>query len=144
MSVLVRIVLERGRFPQAMPPIWPFNKKKQPLALDEEAPTPIVYRKTEDQGVDSGSTSQQQEDYKAALSFFGSGDTTVQKAPDQSQQYDGVVVSATPSDSAPPPEEDSVEWVAHTDGYHYKKAADGSFDPVAHIRNADGSYEPYS
>ncbi len=140
----VRIVLEHGRFPPVMPPIWPFNKKKQPLALEEEAPAPIVYRKSDDQGVDSGSTSQQQEDYKAALSFFGSGDATVKKASDQSQRYDGVVVSATPSDSAPSPAEDSVEWVAHTDGYHYKRAADGSFDPVAHIRNADGSYEPYS
>ena len=140
----VRIVLEHGRFPPSMPPIWPFNKKKQPLALEEEAPAPIVYRKTDDQGVDSGSTSQQQEDYKAALSFFGSGDTTVKKASDQSQLYDGVIVSATPSESAPSPTEHPVEWVAHTDGYHYKKAEDGSFDPVAHIRNTDGSYEPYS
>lgn len=140
----VRIVLEHGRFPPSMPPIWPFNKKKQPLALEEEAPAPIVYRKTDDQGVDSGSTSQQQEDYKAALSFFGSGDATVKKASDQSQLYDGVIVSATPSESAPPTAEHPVEWVAHTDGYHYKKAEDGSFDPVAHIRNADGSYEPYS
>jgi len=140
----VRIVLQHGRFPKNMPPIWPFNKKKQPLALEEEAPTPIVYRKTEDLGVDSGSTSQQQEDYKAALSFFGSGDATVHKASDQSQRYDGVVDSATPAEPVSSPEENSVEWVAHTDGYHYKKAADGSFDPVAHIMNADGSYEPYS
>jgi hypothetical protein len=103
-----------------------------------------VYRKTEDQGVDSGSTTQQQEDYKAALSFFGSGDATVQKASDQSQRYDGVVVSATPAEPVLSSEEDAVEWVAHTDGYHYKKSADGSFDPVAHIKNADGSYEPYS
>lgn len=127
-----------------MPPIWPFNKKKQPLALEEDAPTPIVYRKTEDKGIDSGSTTQQQEDYKAALSFFGSGDGTVQRASDQSQRYEGVVVSATQDAPISSPDEDAVEWVAHTDGYHYKKAADGSFDPVAHIKNVDGSYEPYS
>lgn len=127
-----------------MPPIWPFNKKKQPLALEEDAPAPIVYRKTEDKGIDSGSTTQQQEDYKAALSFFGSGDATVQRAPEQSQRYDGVVVSATQAAPIASSEEDAVEWVAHTDGYHYKKTADGSFDPVAHIKNPDGSYEPYS
>ncbi len=127
-----------------MPPIWPFNKKKQLLALEEDAPTPIVYKKTEDKGIDSGSTTQQQEDYKAALSFFGSGDETVQRAPDQSQRYDGVVVSATQTEPNPSPAADAVEWVAHTDGYHYKKGADGSFDPVAHVKKPDGSYEPYS
>ena len=37
-----------------------------------------------------------------------------------------------------------VNWVHHTDGYHYKRLDDGTFDPVAHVKNEDGTYHPYS
>ncbi len=140
-SMLVRIVHECGRFRRDMPPIWPFGKKKQPMQLAEEPPAPIVYRKTEDQGISSGSTEQQKEDYKAALSFFGSGKETVERATDQSKHYDGVVASSQPTTSAI---KETVEWHHHTDGYHYKKLPNGSFDPVAYVRSEDGTYAPYS
>ena len=51
-----------------------------------------------------------------------------------------------PSKPAPPkvPTTPAFTWIHHTDGYHYKKKADGSFDPVPHVKNNSGSYIPYS
>ena len=53
---------------------------------------------------------------------------------------------AVPSKAAPPavPQNPAFTWVHHTDGYHYKKKADGSFDATAHVKNNDGTYIPYS
>ena len=53
---------------------------------------------------------------------------------------------AVPSKAAPPavPQTPAFTWVHHTDGYHYKKKADGSFDATAHVKNNDGTYIPYS
>lgn len=140
-SMVVRIVHQCGRFRKAMPPIWPFGKKKQPLQLAEEPPAPVIYRKTGDQGISSGSTDQQKKDYKAALSFFGNGNETVERATDQSKHYDGVVASSQP---ATPATKEVVDWHHHTDGYHYKKLPDGAFDPVPYVRSQDGTYTPYS
>ena len=86
-------------------------------------------------------TEQQKEDYKAALSFFGSGKETVERATDQSKHCDGVVASSQPTTSAI---KETVEWHHHTDGYHYKKLPNGSFDPLAYVRSEDGTYTPYS
>lgn len=63
---------------------------------------------------------------------------------EQSQHYDGI--SGTQSNSAEPTTVASprVNWVHHTDGYHYKRLDDGTFDPVAHVKNDDGTYQPYS
>lgn len=128
---------------RSMPPFWPFGKKKQSLALEEEAPAPIVYRKTDDAGIQTHATEQEQADYKAALSFFGSGDDTVKKAGDQSQHYDGIVASSQPSSSGQDAAEPNIEWVHHTDGYHYQRLEGGTFDPVAHVKNTDGTYSAY-
>jgi hypothetical protein len=51
-----------------------------------------------------------------------------------------------PSKAAPPavPQTPAFTWVHHTDGYHYKKKVDGSFDATPHIKNNNGSYIPYS
>lgn len=127
-----------------MPPFWPFAKKKKLLSLNEAAPEPVVYRKTGDEGIKSTSTVQQKADYKAALSFFGEGQDTVKKAEEQSQYYDGISASNPvphqPSASFP----SSFDWVHHTDGYHYKRLDNGSFDPIPHVKNGDGTYQPYS
>lgn len=140
-SMVVRIVHQCGRYRHGMPPIWPFGKKKQPLQLAEEPPAPVIYRKTGDQGIDSGSTEQQKQEYKAALSFFGSGKESVDRATDQSMLYDGIVASSQP---VPTATTEIVEWHHHTDGYHYKKLANGAFDPVPHVRSQDGTYIAYS
>lgn len=129
-----------------MAPIWPFGKKKEPLALEEEAPSPIVYRKTDDSGDQAAQTDQQQADYKAALSFFGNGEASVKRAEEQSQRYDGVVASSQqpPAAQEEQNQEPEIDWVHHTDGYHYQRRSDGSFDPVAHIQDEQGAYHPYS
>ncbi len=127
-----------------MPPLWPFGKKKQPLSLDEEAPAPIMYRKTDETEEKQEQSKQQQEDYKAALSFFGSGDATVHRAEEQSQRYDGLVASADTLVETKQPQEGEITWIHHTDGYHYKRRADGTFDPVAHTKNSEGVYQPYA
>ena len=145
-SLLVRIVHQQVLIGPPMAPIWPFGKKKQLLALEEEAPSPIVYRKTDDTEQQDAQTEQQQADYKAALSFFGNGEANVKRAEEQSQRYDGIVASSqqtTPIQHESEPDS-GIEWVHHTDGYHYQRQSDGSFDPVAHVRDQQGAYHPYS
>lgn len=140
-----------------MPPFWPF-KKKQPVAQVEEAPpAAVVYKR----GEDPNARTQIETDsdaYKDALALFGDGSQEVTAATDQTVHYDGVTSETTVSndenqatasvDDGPssPPHEKAPEftWVHHTDGYHYKQHADGSFDPVAHTKNTDGTYAPYS
>ena len=147
-----------------MPPIWPFKKKKElDQEIDEAPPAPVVYKRGEDPHAraavetDAGA-------YKDALALFGGGSSEVAAATDQSVHYDGVTASSvegTPaqggdsrrpdgsssegtSTSDGPAPEPSHTWVHHTDGYHYKQHADGSFEPTPHVKQADGTYAPYS
>ena len=122
-----------------MPPFWPFKRsKKNSLELDEAAPEAIVYRKNEEVHTEKHAQSIERNDeaYKDALALFGNGDTTVTASENVADQYDGVTDTTLP-------EEDS-QWVHHTDGYHYKKKADGTFLPTAHVKQEDGAYVPYS
>ncbi|MBT5595052.1 MAG: hypothetical protein HOH79_00925 [Euryarchaeota archaeon] len=123
-----------------MAPLWPFGKKKQPQILDEPEPQPIVYRKDADPGQEALADNSHREsaDYMAAVSLFGNGDTTVKRAEEQSQFYEGIVDSATKPVAA-----EEFTWIHHTDGYHYKKLANGQFDSVAYRKNPDGTYAPY-
>jgi hypothetical protein len=75
----------------------------------------------------------------AAVSLFGNGDTTIKRAEEQSQFYEGIVDSSRHE----PPTQIDFTWIHHSDGYHYKKKQDGSFDPVPHQKNDDGTYVPY-
>ncbi|MEL0181612.1 MAG: hypothetical protein VW945_07780 [Candidatus Poseidoniales archaeon] len=147
-----------------MPPIWPFKKKKEmEHEIDEAPPAPVVYKRGEDPNAraaveaDAGA-------YKDALALFGDGSSAVNAATDQSVHYDGVTASGNesvpaqsvnsgrPDGSSSEEKSTDVEavaatsptWVHHTDGYHYKQHADGSFEPTPHVKQADGSYEPYS
>ena len=147
-----------------MPPIWPFKKKRElDQEIDEAPPAPVVYKRGEDPHAraavetDAGA-------YKDALALFGGGSSEVAAATDQSVHYDGVTAStaegipsdsddasdsdvssseasSTADESAPEP---SHTWVHHTDGYHYKQRGDGSFEPTPHVKQADGTYAPYS
>ncbi|MEZ8078174.1 MAG: hypothetical protein QMC53_00980 [Candidatus Poseidoniaceae archaeon] len=181
-----------------MAPIWPFGKKKAPDQLEEEAPTPIMYKMGENasQRTLADESHKSSNDYKSALALFGGGETEVTKAADQSTQYDGIVSGdvqqssnnaetvdkrvlpeitvrtekpkqvqstppaiptrpavpskaappAVPSKAAPPavPQNPAFTWIHHTDGYHYKKKGDGSFDATPHVKNNNGTYIPYS
>jgi hypothetical protein len=149
---------------ETMPPIWPFKKKKEmEHEIDEAPPAPVVYKRGEDPNAraaveaDAGA-------YKDALALFGDGSSEVNAATDQSVHYDGVTASGNesvpaqsvnsgrPDGSSSEEKSTDVEavaatsptWVHHTDGYHYKQHADGSFEPTPHVKQADGSYEPYS
>ena len=122
-----------------MPPFWPFKRSKnKSVELEEEAPEAIVYRKNEEVHTEKHAKSVERNDaaYKDALALFGGGDTTVTASTNVADQYDGV---ADNDDS-----EAHVEWFHHTDGYHYQKKPDGSFLPTPHLKQADGSYVPYS
>lgn len=142
-----------------MPPIWPFNKKKETeQEIDEAPPAPVVYKRGEDPNAraavetDAGA-------YKDALALFGGGSSAVTAATDQSVHYDGVTSSSEGGslvqEDAPTPANDDAHhaspaapsshtWVHHTDGYHYKQHADGSFEPTPHVKQGDGTYAPYS
>ncbi len=59
----------------------------------------------------------------------------------------GTAAAATAADKAAPPtvpQNPAFTWVHHTDGYHYKKKGDGSFDATPHVKNNNGTYIPYS
>ena len=105
-----------------MPPFWPFKRsKKNDDEIDEAPPEPVVYRKGQEVHSEKHSASPERDDraYKDALALFGSGDTTVSASTNLAEEYDGVVNQATqPTEST---EEETFEWVHHTDGYHYKK-----------------------
>ena len=124
-----------------MAPIWPFGKKKKPQQLDEEPVQTIVYRKEASQSEQTLADNSHREsaDYKAAVSLFGDGSTTVKRAEEQSQFYEGIVNSS--SNTSEPKSE--FTWFHHSDGYHYKKMADGSYDSVPHTKLSDGSFVPY-
>ncbi|HII28148.1 MAG TPA: hypothetical protein HA353_07020 [Candidatus Poseidonia sp.] len=130
-----------------MPPIWPFKKKKQKVVqLNEAPPAPVVYKR----GEDPNARDVPQTDvaaYRDALALFGGGSDEVNAATDQSVHYEGA---SEPSVSSPAAASASTEvsvghtWVHHTDGYHYKRMKDGSFDSTPHTKGDDGSYTPYS
>ena len=130
-----------------MAPIWPFKKKQEILELDEEPPAPITYKKGEDPNARPAATTVDASAYKDALALFGEGSSSVEAASDQSVNYDGLSepkatpVAAKETDTVKEP---SFTWVHHTDGYHYKKKPDGSFEPTPHRKSNDGSYVPYS
>ena len=146
-----------------MPPIWPFKKKKElDQEIDEAPPAPVMYKRGEDPHAraavetDAGA-------YKDALALFGGGSSEVAAATDQSVHYDGVTASSTEGTLSNSPDESGSDasseahttaddpalgpshtWVHHTDGYHYKQHADGSFEPTPHVKQEDGTYAPYS
>ena len=63
---LFALFMNKFELGEGMPPFWPFGKKKEPLSLEEEAPAPVMYKKTADVGIESTSTNQQQADYMDA------------------------------------------------------------------------------
>jgi len=143
---------------QFMPPFWPFKKKDTVAEVDEGPPAPMVYKRGEDPHARPLVTSDT-EAYKDALALFGDGSQTVEAATDQSVHYDGVTASDEPvssledepasvvspsADGGDVPSDETVTWVHHTDGYHYKRHADGSFEPTPYTLGENGSYQPYS
>ena len=141
---------------EAMPPFWPFKKKQVITELHEAPPAPVVYKRGEDLNArksietDTGA-------YKDALALFGGGSADVKAASDQSVLYEGATSGSngSQSDSNEPigsfdKEEPSMQatpsftWIHHTDGYYYKQLAGGGFEPTPHVKNADGTYAPYS
>ena len=130
-----------------MPPFWPFKKKQEVAQVYEAPPAPTVYRRGEDPHVRASVTNDEAA-YKDALALFGGGSEEVNAATDQSVLYDGATGETNASPKASPAEVAASPathtWVHHTDGYHYKQNADGSFEPTPHVQNADGTYDPYS
>ena len=131
--------------PVVMPPFWPFKRsKKNDDEIDEAPPQPVVYRKGQEVHSEKHSSSVERDEraYKDALALFGSGDASVSASTNLAEQYDGVVDQAT--QSTEPSEEESFEWIHHTDGYHYRKKQDGQFEPTPYVKNSDGSYSAFA
>jgi len=96
-------------------PFWPFKKRK--AAPVEENPEPQVYERGTEKTAEvlSDTSHTESTNYKDAMALFGDGST-----------------------------EDKAEWLHHTDGYWYKKKADGSFDQIPHIIDANENKVPFS
>lgn len=108
----------------------------------------MTYKKGESVSHRSDESSTDSAAYTDALALFGDGSSTVTPAEDQSLRYDGVTASQTQHDPTVEDESSTTRemaftWIHHTDGYHYKQLADGSFEPTAHTKNEDGTYVPY-
>lgn len=145
--MLFRRFLQQGKARMTMAPIWPFKKKQEVLELDEAPPAPITYKKGEDPNARAPSTTVDASAYKDALALFGDGSSAVEAATDQSVNYDGITSQSSEPGQSQAEEsrtEPSFTWVHHTDGYHYKKKADGSFEPTPHSKDGEGTYVPYS
>ena len=95
-------------------PFWPFKRKSLPQI--EESPHPKLYSRGDEDTAESLADKSHTDaaNYKAAMQLFG------ESQPEQ------------------------VEWIHHTDGYWYQKNSDGSFNPVAHILDAEGNKIPFN
>ena len=113
-------------------PWWLFKKSKpeEPVA---ETPTAVTYSigEEETEKILKDSSHKEAADYQAAMALFGNEKPSL-KANNSGQ--DDEQLSDAPN----------FEWVAHTDGYHYKKMSDGKFEPTPYVKNSDGNYVPYS
>lgn len=139
-----------------MPPFWPFKRSSEPDQVDEAPPAPVVYKKGEDPNRRETAVSVDATAYTDALALFGDGSSSVHAASDQTERYDGIVSGGeagrddTASASSESTHEDAQaevadhSWVHHSDGYHYKRLSDGSFEPTAYTKNEDGTYTPYA
>lgn len=139
-----------------MPPFWPFKRSSEPDQVDEAPPAPVVYKKGEDPNRREAAVSVDATAYTDALALFGDGSSDVHAASDQTERYDGIVSGGeaerddTASASSEPTHQDADDevadhsWVHHSDGYHYKRLSDGSFEPTAYTKNEDGTYTPYA
>ncbi len=135
-----------------MPPFWPFKKKEPVAQVQEKPPAPIVYKRGEHVGARGGIQTDSGA-YKDALALFGGGSQEVEKATDQAVHYDGATSESSaervgPADTGEADQavegDDTSTWVHHTDGYHYKRRPDGSFEPTPYTKSEDGRYSPYS
>ena len=139
-----------------MPPFWPFKRSSEPDQVDEAPPAPVVYKKGEDPNRREAAVSVDATAYTDALALFGDGSSSVHAASDKTERYDGIVSGGeagaddTASASSESTHEDAQaevadhSWVHHSDGYHYKRLSDGSFEPTAYTKNEDGTYTPYA
>lgn len=113
-------------------PWWPF-KKSQPEDPVAETPKAVTYSigEEETEKILKDSSHKEAADYQAAMALFGNENSSP-KANNPGQ------------DAEQPSDTPNFEWVAHTDGYHYKKMSDGKFEPTPYVKNSDGEYVPYS
>ncbi len=103
-------------------PVWPFKKKE---AEAEDAPPEIISYQRNDSSAGellADTSHTEATDYQAAMALFSS--------------------DAPKKDSESKFED--FTWVAHDDGYHYKKNSDGSFQKTPHVKDEEGNYVPYS
>ena len=113
-------------------PWWLF-KKSQPEEPVAETPAAVTYSigEEETEKILEDSSHKEAADYQAAMALFGNENSSP-KANNPGQ------------DDEQPSDAPNFEWVAHTDGYHYKKMSDGKFEPTPYVKKPDGDYVPYS
>ena len=122
-----------------MPPIWPFKKK---AVLAEPIAAEVVEYQRGDDGKD-----------EAALADRSHvEDSDIQEAmlalskPHISTTEAGQPVASTQvvEDIPLPKSKSDEQWVKNSDGYWYRKQADGSFEDTAYVENSSGEKVPYS
>ncbi len=122
-----------------MPPIWPFKKK---AALDE----PIAAEVMEYQRGDDGKTEATLTDRSHVEGSDFQDAMFALSQPHIGTPEAGQPVASTEvvEDIPLPKSKPDEQWVQNTDGYWYKKKADGSFESTAYVENSSGEKVPYS
>ncbi len=103
-------------------PVWPFKKKE---AEPEDSPSENVSYQRSDGSANellADTSHTEAADYQAAMALFSSAEP---KKVSESKI-------------------EEFTWVAHDDGYHYKKNSDGSFQETPYIIDEEGNYTAYS
>jgi hypothetical protein len=103
-------------------PVWPFKKKE--AETEETPPENVSYQRSSNTASEliADTSHTEAADFQAAMALF-SGDTPEKSSDTKIEDF---------------------TWIAHDDGYHYKKNSDGSFQKTPHTKDGEGNYAPYS
>ena len=122
-----------------MPPIWPFKKK---AVLTEPTVAEVVEYKRGDDGKAEAALSDrshvEDSDFQEAMLALSQphlSTTAVGQPAVPTEVVENIPLPKSKSDE---------QWVQNSDGYWYKKKADGSFEDTAYIENSRGEKVPYS
>ena len=103
-------------------PVWPFKKKE--AEIEEAQPENVSYQRSDANAGEllADNSHTESAGYQAAMALFSNA------------------VPEKVSETKP----EDFTWVAHSDGYHYKKNSNGSFQETPHVKDEKGNYSPFS
>ncbi len=123
-----------------MPPFWPFKRSK---SGEDEGPGTVEYDRDEDTAETLADRSHvEDEGYQAAMNLL---ENPHLGAPAQGEVVSQTIVEAEETFvEQVGSERDPARYSQSGDSYWYYQNEDGTYEPEPHVKNADGSFAPYS